>query len=251
MNRSDSTVWLGKVAIALAAVPLLLAHPVDGQTIVGNVVDAATGLPVSAALIQLLHAEDSSVVSTALTAEAGEYALRADRPGELMILVQHLGYFPFLSPPLMARREDATYGVDIELLLDPIEMEGITVTAERRERALDQIQFRIGRSPRSLARRPILRDEIVKQLERGNNLVDLIRSTPSLFVSIREGNSGPCFFLRNRYCLRVYMDGYPLAGDVISILPLDMIESVTVILPNETIVYPTGAILLFTRGPTR
>ena len=66
---------------------------------------------------------------------------------------------------------------------------------------------------------------------------------------MRERPDGPCFTLRGRGCLRVYLNGFPLERDFVDAVPLEMIYRIVLLTPTDPSPgYPGGAVLLYTEG---
>ena len=53
---------------------------------------------------------------------------------------------------------------------------------------------------------------------------------------------------RARGCLPVYLNGFPMAAELVPVIPLDMLDTAVVMFPGESIAYPTGGLLLFTEA---
>ena len=223
---------------------LLATAPAGAQTLEG-VVEGDDGLPVEGALVALFDAEGTQRAGT-LTDVQGRYRLEAPGPGEYVLGAERLGYSPFRSHLLAVGERSEPYRVDIELLRAPVPLEGLVVTAERREAIQRQLRLLTGVDPLSLRNEPIFRDEIREHLERGRNLPGMLQwsSIPGLVV--RQTDDGVCFEFR-RSCLALYLNGMRMDDAWSDMLPLEMAEAVVILQPNETIQYG-GAVLVFTSG---
>ena len=103
--------------------------PAAAQPVPGVVVEEGTAVPVTGAMVLLFDAEGSRV-DQALTDAAGRFLLDARRPGLHTITVDRIGYASFTSDPFTPAA-----GADemrIEVPVEPIQLRGIVVSAERR-----------------------------------------------------------------------------------------------------------------------
>lgn len=48
--------------------------------------------------------------------------------------------------------------------------------------------------------------------------------------------------------MTVYVNGFPLNPALVRVVPLEGIETIVVLMPGESIVYPAGGVLLYTAG---
>lgn len=242
--------------MALAAAALGFVAPGDtaAQTIRGRVLDEGNETPVAQALISLLDAEAESLVAT-LTDSLGRYRLELPAPGEYYLSAERLGYETTRSPLLAVVDPNGEFMVDLSVRVSPLGIPGIEVTAERFEEIRQRLRMLVGQSPEGLRIQPIMRPEIESHISRSHSVADLIRwqSIPSL--QIRETPDGPCFLIRpgSRVripdsCVGVFVNGVPYTMGAVDALPLDLVEVVVVAMPSESILYPTGAVLLYTAG---
>ena len=223
---------------------LLATAPAGAQTLEG-VVEGDDGLPVDGALVALFDAEGIQRAG-ALTDAEGRYRLEPPGPGEYVLGAERLGYSPFRSHLLAIGERPEPYRVDIELLRAPVPLEGLVVTAERREAIQRELRLLTGVDPRSLRNEPIFRDEIQEHLERGRSLPDMLRWSNIPGMVVRQTDDGICFEFR-RSCLALYLNGMRMDDAWSDMLPLEMAEAVVIVQPNESIQYG-GAILVFTAG---
>lgn len=221
----------------------------DAQVFRGRVLDDRDDRPIATALVRLIG-EDGQQRAVTIADSAGTYTLQAPEPGVYRLEAARLGYENFETPPLEAARPEGTYPIDLLLRAAPLEIAGIsvrtnTLTEEQTDRLLRR---EIGRSPASLRYRPIGFDEITGHIERGHNLVDVVRWENFAGIVVRFDLSGWCFEVRGR-CLPVFLNGMPLLRDFIESIPLDMVHSIAVVTPNDaSMQYPGGAVLLFTEA---
>lgn len=106
----------------------------------------------------------------------------------------------------------------------------------------------LGISVGQLRVRPIRAADIQQHWSRGNSLTEMVRFRQIPSLQVFGTREGPCYQFRGRGCLVVYLDGTPLRRTPDSMLPLEMLSAVVVLLPNEVIAYPQGAVHLFTTG---
>lgn len=229
---------------------LLSAVPITGQTFQGRVVEDGSEQPISTALIRLV---DSAGGQHALTISdsAGVYRLEAPEPGVYRIEAARLGYHNFETPLLAASEVEGIYPVDLLLAPAPVELPGFTVETRRLapEQADREIRRIIGLDVRSLRFRPIDYDQIQDHLAKAHDLVDVVRWQNSGAILVRRTTEGPCFSLRGSGCLPVYLNGMELHRDFVQGAPLDMIERIVILTPSDaSIVYPAGAVLLYTEA---
>ena len=59
---------------------------------------------------------------------------------------------------------------------------------------------------------------------------------------------GPCFTLRNSGCLPVYFNGMRYRQEFLDVVPLDMVYTVVILYPGESLPYNTGAVLLYSEA---
>lgn len=103
---------------------LLAASSASAQrvTLRGQVVDAASGQPVPAAVVEVMPRRE-----TAVTDAQGRFTLRTTM-GEHVIMADALGYGDAIMPVTLG---DATVDVQVTLEKDPVQLERIVVTASR------------------------------------------------------------------------------------------------------------------------
>lgn len=239
------------VATLAATLAGLLFAPQSGnaQIFQGRVVDEDGGAPVGAALVRLVDDADGRH-AVAITDENGRYRLEASEPGVYRLEAARLGYRNFASPLLEASGTGATYPVDLLMARAPIELPGFRVEARRISDAEADRQVRLmtGLHPSSLRYSPIGYEQIQDHLVKAHTLVDVMRwDVPGLIVTRSE--QGPCFSVRGRGCLPVYLNGLPLRRDFVEAAPLEMTERIVIVTSTDgSAVYPGGAVLLYTEA---
>ena len=115
--------------VLMLALALCLFHALSAQTKVsGSVVDE-NGQAVMAAVVVLLAEKDKAVAQTAVTDEAGRFALTTS-PGAYVVNVRYLGYADVSQNVTVTR--DVTLPV-IRLTPVATDLKGVTVTARQRK----------------------------------------------------------------------------------------------------------------------
>lgn len=232
---------------ALLAPTLLLPPPLTAQVFEGRVVEDGEDRIVPSALVRLMTGDDEQVAFI-LADEAGAYRVQAPGPGAYRLVAERLGYEPFQTPLLQVEDPEGVYRVELAVRRAPLPLRGLVVTADRLEAIEREVRLDIGLSPRSLRVLPVFRSVIEEHLAKGHQLEDLIRWSNLSSVTVKQTTSGPCFQYRNRSCLPVYMNRMPLPPELVPTVPLEVAETVVIVLPQESILYPGGAVILYTAG---
>lgn len=225
---------------ALAA----LASPGAAQTMRGRVLDDQDDRPVATALVRLVDASGDERAIT-VADSSGAYRISAPEPGVYRLVAERLGYDPFETPLLEAGDPDGSYPLDLLMRRAPIPIRGIEVSAEQAER---EIRLVIGMSPRSLRAAPIHADELRAYVEKGYDLTAMMRWGSFAGMVVRRTTEGPCYEVRGRSCLEVYLNGFRMNPGIVETIPLEMLHAAVVLYPNESIAYPAGAVLLYTEA---
>lgn len=238
------------VGIALAAALLGGPRSAAAQTFQGRVLEDGTDAPVPTALVSLLDA-DGDQVAVSIADDVGGYRVQAPEPGVYRLRAERIGFETFETPLLEAGLADGTYPVDLVVRSDPLELPGFTVQTNRLsdEDADRAVQLILGLSPRSLRLRPVGHRVIQDHVDRAHTLVDLLRWEAKAGLRITTTHEGPCITVRARGCLGVYLNGLRLRRGFVEAVPLDMIYRIIVVTPTDgSIVYPSGAVLLYTEA---
>lgn len=233
-------------ALACAGALVASTAPAQAQTITGAVLEGSSDAPVPGAVVRLLDSA-GEIVTTTLADTIGLYTLHAPSPGRYVISAERLGFHPFESMLLSVSNPDGTYAADLEMTMDPIELQGITVRAEEQAELRDGLRRVVGLDLRSLARDPIDRAQLVSHVERAHDLGAMLRWSQAGAVQVQDDPiEGPCFRVRGRNCLPIYLDGDFVPRNIADVVPLEMLEYVVILNPNESVQYPGGAVLLYT-----
>lgn len=228
-------------AAALSIVPLARA---EGQTVQGRVFDFVNDQRIGNALLRLV--DQSGQVRTVLATDTtGGYALGVPEPGAYRVRAERPGYEPFESEPFEVQTTTEVLIVDVPMTPRPIPVRGVEVTTDVVNR---RIRTFLGASPAQPRIRPIRAATIRDHATRGSTLSEMIRWQQIPNLQVLATRDGPCYQFRGRGCLPVYLDGARLGRAPNALLPLEMLSAVVVLLPNELIAYPSGAVHLFTTG---
>lgn len=233
-----------------AALGLLVAPAsVEAQVLSGRVVEEGSEAPVATALVRLLG-EDGEPVAISVADSAGHYRVEAPGPGIYRLSAARLGFHTVESPLLDAALADGVYPIDLILQPAPVELPGFTVETNRvpPEVLARRVQLMTGMHPSSLRVKPIPVDVLLDHAERGHDLADMMRWTNAVGIITKETTEGPCFQVRNRGCLPIYLDGTRYSAELIPVIPLDMLETVVILYPHESIAYNSGAVLMYTEA---
>ena len=226
------------------------ASGADAQTFRGRVTDQGSGEPVVTALVKLVD-EAGKERAITIADSAGLYRLEADEPGIFRLVAERIGFRPFETPLLEVGLPEGVYPIDIEMAPAPVELRGFTVMTDRvPEEQVDRtVQLITGLHPNSLRFRPLGFDALQDHAVRAHSIVDVVRWEYGPSLIVYETPDGPCMQFRNRNCLPVFLNGLGITRDFIEGVPLDMLYRVQVILPTDgSVVYPTGAVLMYTEA---
>ncbi|MDX1493811.1 MAG: carboxypeptidase-like regulatory domain-containing protein [Longimicrobiales bacterium] len=223
---------------------LFFAGPGHAQTIQGRVLDAGNRRPVDGAIVRLLDFRSDTVAVTAADS-LGRFRLEFPDGGRFRLLGTRLGYRASESPVFDAPLQADTIVVDLRMEPAPLPVPGVEVTTEQTNRRLRQF---LGMSPGQLRIRPIQSRTIDDHVVRGHDLSEMMSWLQVPNLQVLRTREGPCYQLRGRGCLPVYLDGTPMTPRSVPSLPLEMLNSIVILLPSESTAYPAGAVHLFTRG---
>lgn len=209
--------------------------------------DEGDGRPVATALVRLLT-EELEPVALTVADELGHYRIEVPGPGRYHLAAERIGFDPVTSHLLEVTNPGGTYPIDIGMRSVPLPISGFVVTAERFAELERGIALQIGISPKSLRVPPLMRPDIEAHIDKAHNLTDLVRWSGLPSITVQETKDGPCFQWRLRQCIEVYLNGFHINPEFVDTLPLDMVETIVFVTPQETIVYGSGAVLLYTEG---
>lgn len=234
----------------VAAVALIVASPpggLDAQTVQGRVLDEEDERPVGTAVVRLL---DPGGEQRAISAadSLGRYSISVPGPGVYRLRAQRIGYDGMETPLLEMGNADGVYPLDLLVRRAPVPIEGLEVTNRDVDR---RIRLLTGISPATLRWQPLRREELQSHVDRAHDLTALVRWGNYAGIEVMIYDDGPCYLIRRYGCLPVYLDGFALTPETFDMVSLDMLHTVMVVSPNETIQYPRGAVLMYTPGWVR
>lgn len=208
-------------AVALAALCALSPTEVVGQqrlggaTVTGTIVEAESGQPIGLASVTVEGTRLSAVSDS-----AGRYILQGVPPGPRVLLVQRLGYADtrvhITVPP--------TGGVlvrDIQMATSPLEVEGITVTADPSGRARGELGTASVIEREAIAHQSAASLRGVLELVPGIQLAApgleeveqvTLRGVPTATVSTAEAG-GPTAAELAAFGTLIVLDGVPLSNN--------------------------------------
>lgn len=236
---------LGVFALIIAAAPL------DAQEIRGRVLDERTEVPVATALVRLVD-ESGESRSVTLADSAGAYRLQVPGPGSFRLEAERIGYTNLETPLLRTENPSGVYPLDLLMAPAPVELEGFTIETDRvsDEQVDRSVRQMVGVSIASMRYQPIRFDRIQSHIEAGRVLEDVIRWEAKAGLFVRRTTEGTCYQMR-RGCVPVYLNGVRVNQLFTGDWPLDMVYTIVLVSPKETVAYPGGAILLYTEGWVR
>ena len=116
---------------ALVLAMLLLTRPAAAQTVRGELLDAQSGQPVTAADIYLVRGEsDTTAVKGGLTNESGRFSLTATRPGRYRLRASRIGYRTIVSAPFDLVASEPL-DVQLHISTEAITLAPLTVVSSR------------------------------------------------------------------------------------------------------------------------
>lgn len=171
----------GWTTVSLMALAVACPGDLDGQELVGRIVDARSGRPVPSATIRLHRTEAEGAVISAVAASDGSFVIRAPTAGSYRVTIEAPGYAQEV-PNRLFLAQGVTHIV-VVAAIDAIRMEAVTVEARARSSRLDAAGF-YGRMQHEVGRF-IERAEIEERDPR--RITDLLRGIAGLRV-VESGN---------------------------------------------------------------
>ncbi|MEM7414451.1 MAG: carboxypeptidase-like regulatory domain-containing protein [Gemmatimonadota bacterium] len=227
----------------------------EAQTVRGRVTEEGSGRALPGVDIQLLDASRELVARSAADG-AGLYAVDAPAPGNYYVIVDLLGY-QRLESPLVELSAGDTLSAAFELPLDPIELEGLRVRADRLEAIKQEVQ-RFGVNPDVIGERFVDEETIARRLGvRNFGKVLQWQSIPQMTIIDGDDVGSPrpfvCVRLRanSERCAITVLNGSLVTLEMAASIPPEAIEAIAVLDPFEaTTMWGTdgggGAVLIFT-----
>lgn len=187
----------------------------------GSVVDATSGEPIRSASVGVRSARDSSLVNGALTGADGSFRIEGMRPGRYFLRVSALGHQATTRTGITLTPAQPVADVGtIRLATGALEIEGLSVTAERAEARLapDRNVYSVQDMPAAA----------------GGSASDALRNVPAVEVDV-DGQVS----LRGNQNVVVQINGRPSPmrgeqlGAFLAQLPANLVDRVEVI-PNPS-----------------
>ena len=224
IRRSKRSAWAGVALVAVVAAGA--AQPALAQTIDGTLMEAGSDRPISLGLVIMMTTQGDSVTS-AVTDSEGRFSLRAEEPGEFLLIASAFG-FKETRAGLFELGRDGHMDIEFRVGAQPMPIDGILVDLQR-----PSIQHRL------------IRNGYVRRLQRGLGVFitpyDIEHSsavsTPDLFrgipgVAVRTVGGGLFAHLGESvqfanalgYCTpTIYVDGQRLTPQIVSAQPLGLL----------------------------
>lgn len=219
----------------------------SGQVVEGRVWDARSDRTLPNAVVRMVDTEDVVRASTAADS-AGFFRLTLPAPGTYRLEADQVGFRGYRSSEMVFTSATETRSWVVEMQPSPIPITGLEVTADQVDRRLRAL---LGTDPSLLRVRPVRAATIQRFAARGYDLSELLVELQVPSLQVLRTRDGPCYQIRGRGCLPVYLDGARLSRSYPGGLPLEMMGAVVVLLPNELIAYPQGAVHVYTFGLIR
>lgn len=233
--------------------------PLSGQVVTGRILDGQSREPIMLAELALVDSL-GTVYDQTVSNHDGAFQLVADRPGEYYVLARALGYRTTLDG-LLVLGEGGHIPIAFYVRRQPIELEGVTVTAGRR------------RTEARLASQGFYRREAEgfghfltpEELETAAilNMWELLRRFPGVYA--RSTPMGPGLFFRGGtgtgYCTpQVYVDGFRAEGatdapgarideivDVQDVVGVEVYTRISSVPLQYSVLNTCGVILIWTK----
>lgn len=234
----------GCLCLVFGAAASVWATPIEGQTLRGRVLDAQDLRPLEDALVRVL-APDGEGVDGTVVDSTGAFRIALPMPGRYRVEVRQLGYETVVSEEIDAVDSAATYALDLRVPRAPVAIRGVEVSVDRANRRIAQM---LGSNPAVLRIRPIRPEAVRDHAARGDDLSRLLEFGRIPNFQVLRSRQGDCYRFRQRGCMPVYLDGARMARVTPALLPLEMVHTIVVTLPNELIAFPDGGVHLYTVG---
>jgi len=189
----------------------------ESKSIVGEVVDGTSGMPLEFATVSIFLAQDSSLVTGGITGTDGSIKFNAKGKGPFYAVVEFIGYESLTVDDISFEKGERLYDLgEISIVPGGISLDEVEVRAERSDMqfSLDKRIFNVGKDLAS----------------RGGSASDVLDNIPSVSVGV-EGEVN----LRGSSDVRILINGRPsgLVGlngtDGLRNIQASMIERVEII----------------------
>lgn len=185
--------------------------------ITGKVTDSATGEPLNYATITIYLAGSKKPVNGSTTNTAGVFSVEDVNDGNYKVVVEYLGYRPFVFNDVLVKKQNAPVDLKaISLVKKETLLRGITITAKPKiiENKIDKIVFNA-------------EQDLTSQ---GGVATDILKKVPQVSVDV-DGNVE----LAGSSSIRFLIDGKPSSAfgnsitDVLQSIPANQIKSIEVV----------------------
>ncbi len=185
--------------------------------ITGKVTDSATGQPLNYATITLYSAGGKKPVNGSTTNAAGVFSVDDVTNGNYKVVVEYLGYRPFIFNDISVNKQNAPVELrTISLVKNETVLQEVTITAKPKiiENKIDKIVFNA-------------EQDITSQ---GGVATDILKKVPQVSVDV-DGNVE----LAGSSSIRFLIDGKPSSAfgnsitDVLQSIPASQIKSIEVV----------------------
>lgn len=206
----------GSLALRMVAAALVLVVAPAAAQVNGMVVDDMDGTPISGVLIVLSDAAGTEISRT-LATEAGSFTVRPPVSGFYFIGAHALGYESVVGLEVVVDAS-AVAPLEISMRRDPLAVDPVTVTAERRRRRLEAVGF-YRREEMGIGRF-IGTEEIEERAM--DRLSDALRIEPSVLIRpiLKDGSNSYHVSFRGTFrqgdCEPTFvLDGVKLGGNIL------------------------------------
>lgn len=165
----------------------LFTSAIKAQKISGTVKDEL-GKGLDKTTVSLLRGKDSSSIKLAVTDNEGKYSF-SNEPGQYLISVSHVGYFPLYSQKFELTSSDFTVP-ELKMIKSEGKLQGVTVSSQK-----PMVEVRA--------------DKMIVNVEGtinavGNDALELLRKSPGVMVDKDDNIS-----LSGKNGVQIYIDGKP------------------------------------------
>lgn len=209
MTRTATVMLTFRRLVAVAGLALILTGPASGQSVIGRVLDDVSDAALPFTTVMLL---DSAGVAVDVdqSDSTGWFALLPPGPGDYTVFADRLAYDEIMSPVLEIG-QGSTFEIELRMTAVPVELQGVTVSTERRRIRLEEEGFY---RRRDLGTGYFLDPDEIR--DRAPTLTtDLFRQVPGARVRGVPDSYGSTITLRGmglvRECVpRIVLNGWPM-----------------------------------------
>lgn len=183
----------------------------------GTLVDSKSGRPVEYGSVALMKANDSTLVTGAVSNPEGKFVIDEVPPGLYYLKISFIGYGTTLTPKFGARPKNPNHDLGIiKLVSNALNMKTVEITGEKNiiESNLDKKVINVEKDFNSA----------------GGTAIDVMQNIPSITV-----DAAGTISLRGNSNVTILIDGKPSglsgisSGDLLNQIPASSLESVEVV----------------------